>query len=477
MNSEMAIAVESSMKTVYARVTVLLVDGDSTSLTIISKMLRRFGYGVMTANRATDAFCMLRDGRYKIDLILAEARLPDMDQYELLETLREMPKLPVILMFANYNENAMVGGLYKGAKLCLVKPIIMNDLKNLWQFPIIKQRENAVVAEEISDVEGESSLENASGEDVESQPRISKWRRNVQSGKRKRSNEIEIDLEKDNDVSAVVKKPKLIWTRELHNRFLQAIRVLGAEGARPMKILQQMNVPGLKKGHVSSHLQKFRLSLKQKRDAIQKTMNRGSTALHVPSHNPFFPFSPQEGFLKFPHPQSMAVAGQPVISGLTQENLNGLPSIAPEYLPMPIDSSRNDASTIKFQQQVPCNKQPDFTYPVFNQTCDRVTNNGLVDFHQMENSEQFLLGETDLLNIGASGSESTLHCTTTFDGSLQEKQQSVLPEPLQPPAPPQEEDHDIFGAEKGGDLDELFTLGEGTSQLFPLEDFEDIWLD
>ena len=50
----------------------------------------------MTAKRATDAFCIIRDREYEIDLILAEGCLPDMDKYELLETIREMSKLPVI---------------------------------------------------------------------------------------------------------------------------------------------------------------------------------------------------------------------------------------------------------------------------------------------------------------------------------------------------------------------------------------------
>ncbi|XWS46002.1 hypothetical protein CRYUN_Cryun14cG0027600 [Craigia yunnanensis] len=299
MNSEMAISVESSINTAYAGVTVLLVDGDSSCLTILSKMYHRFGY--------------------------------------------------------------------KGKRKC----------------------GSGLVAKEISGTQEESSLENASIVDAESQPLISEGRQNIKSEKRKRSNEMENHLEEDNDDSAALKKPKLIWTDdELHNRFLQAIKVLSIDGAHPKKILQHMSVPGLKKENVSSHL---------------------------------------------------------------QENLNGhmpITSLASAYLLKHVDSNHNDASTIKFEQQTLCNEQLYSTYPECNQIGDRVTNNeGMVDFHQIENSEQFLEGETDLLNIGDSGLESLSHCPTLFDGSLQEKQQtqqqSVLPEPLQLPLPQEQENHDV----------------------------------
>lgn len=133
-------------------------------------------------------------------------------------------------MSVDDNGNSMLGGLFKGAKFYLVKPITMNDLKSLWQFVLINKRENAVVVEEVSGIEEESSLENASGEDVESLPLTSEGRQNLPSEKRKRSNELEIHLEEENDNSEPSKKSKLIWTNELHIRFLQAIEVLGIDG-------------------------------------------------------------------------------------------------------------------------------------------------------------------------------------------------------------------------------------------------------
>jgi two-component response regulator (ARR-B family) len=51
---------------------------------------------VTTATRATDALRILREKEDEINLILIETRLPDMNQYEILETLGELSSLPIV---------------------------------------------------------------------------------------------------------------------------------------------------------------------------------------------------------------------------------------------------------------------------------------------------------------------------------------------------------------------------------------------
>jgi len=58
-------------------------------------------------------------------------------------------------------------------------------------------------------------------------------------------------------------RTRLVWTPELHERFVQAIKVLGLNQAMPKTVLQVMNVQGLTSEHVKSHLQKYRQSLKK----------------------------------------------------------------------------------------------------------------------------------------------------------------------------------------------------------------------
>ncbi|KAL6322555.1 hypothetical protein AAG906_009864 [Vitis piasezkii] len=80
------------------------------------------------------------------------------------------------------------------------------------------------------------------------------------------------DDEEDTLTSPIRKKAKLTWTTELHDKFLLAIGELGLDNAHPKKILHLMGVEGLTKEHISSHLQKYRLSVKRDKLAVQSVL-------------------------------------------------------------------------------------------------------------------------------------------------------------------------------------------------------------
>mmetsp|Transcript_12114 Transcript_12114/g.36342 ORF Transcript_12114/g.36342 Transcript_12114/m.36342 type:complete len:531 (-) Transcript_12114:2592-4184(-) len=56
---------------------------------------------------------------------------------------------------------------------------------------------------------------------------------------------------------------RMMWTPELHTRFLNAVNHLGTERAVPKTILALMNVEGLTRENVASHLQKYRAYLRR----------------------------------------------------------------------------------------------------------------------------------------------------------------------------------------------------------------------
>lgn len=70
--------------------------------------------------------------------------------------------------------------------------------------------------------------------------------------------------EQSMDVSEkAVKKSRLVWTPQLHKRFVEVVGHLGLKNAMPKTIMQLMNVEGLTRENVASHLQKYRLYIKR----------------------------------------------------------------------------------------------------------------------------------------------------------------------------------------------------------------------
>ncbi|XVE64159.1 hypothetical protein DITRI_Ditri07aG0079700 [Diplodiscus trichospermus] len=246
------------------KITILVVDDDSTSLAIISAMLKECRYEVASVTTPVDALSTLR-AHPGIDLVVTDLHMPQMNGIELQRQINREFKVPVIVMSSDDKESVMLKSLAGGAVYFIVKPVNPEDLKNVWQYAVAAKKGKSVVIEEIGSVEGESSSSagKISNGKISSVSSVNDEKNNVNRGsKRKASKKGKDDQEEDSTASAR-KKAKVVWTNSLHNQFLEALRHIGMEKAVPKKILEHMNVQGLTRENVASHLQKYRIFLKR----------------------------------------------------------------------------------------------------------------------------------------------------------------------------------------------------------------------
>ncbi|XP_057543657.1 protein PHR1-LIKE 2-like isoform X2 [Amaranthus tricolor] len=79
-------------------------------------------------------------------------------------------------------------------------------------------------------------------------------------------------------------KPRLRWTADLHERFVDAVTQLGGpHKATPKAIMRTMGVKGLTLFHLKSHLQKYRLGKQSGKDTGETPKDGMSASYHLES--------------------------------------------------------------------------------------------------------------------------------------------------------------------------------------------------
>ncbi|XP_025886047.2 two-component response regulator ARR14-like [Solanum lycopersicum] len=209
------------------KISILVVDDDTSSLLITSELLKKENFKVVTVKNANEALSTLQINENSFDLVIIEVRVPVMNGLQLQQQITNGFNIPVVLISDDKSECGIIQGFESGAVFLMVKPISQNDVHELWQYAIMQRKK--------------------------------KKNRGKQGIVQENTNE-EIVAE---NLITPPKKTRLVWTEYLHNKFLEAITILGLKRAHPKRILELMNIPELTRENVASHLQKYRLYLKK----------------------------------------------------------------------------------------------------------------------------------------------------------------------------------------------------------------------
>ncbi|KAE8774227.1 Two-component response regulator ARR12 [Hordeum vulgare] len=258
---------------------VLAIDDDCVCLKVLEALMRRCKYHPTVAMDAKTALKILRAGKVQFDLVITDVRMPDMDGFKLLDLIVLEMDLPVIMLSVDCDKKVVLKAINHGACDYLVKPVCTNDLKNIWQHVESRRRSQAI---------SHMSRDNADNQRIHPGNLGS-----CKDSKNKRNDEYDSNKDKESTHSSTTqKKPRVAWTTELHNKFLEAINQIGLEEASPNKILELMNVDYLTRNNIASHLQKHRLYLNRVNpnspgDASERqnsSMNKQRNFMHEHEH-------------------------------------------------------------------------------------------------------------------------------------------------------------------------------------------------
>ncbi|KAG6536490.1 hypothetical protein ZIOFF_001548 [Zingiber officinale] len=320
---------------------VLAVDDDPICLKLLEVLLVRCQYKVTTTDKAIMALNMLRENRNTFDLVISDVHMPDMDGFKLLEHVGLEMDLPVIMLSANGETQTVMKGISHGACDYLLKPVRIEELRNIWQHVIRRRKFEKRYSNDPEngddDLRTLGNSEDGHGAD-DLNGKITKKRKDQSE-----TDENDSEDNTENDDPSNQKKPRVVWTIELHRKFVAAVNQLGIDKAVPKKILDLMNVEKLTRENVASHLQacfstlhimKYRLYLKrlsavagQQACMVAAVGSRSSSYLNMASLNGFRNYYAIGGSSQLPTIGSLQPTG--VLGRMNSSSTLGMQGLLP----------------------------------------------------------------------------------------------------------------------------------------------------
>lgn len=128
-------------------------------------------------------------------------------------------------MSADDSKHVVMKGVTHGACDYLIKPVRIEALKNIWQHVVRKRKhewKDKDFEQSGSVEEGDRQVKPLEDVDYSSSANEGNWK----SSKKRKEEE---DEPEDKDDTSSLKKPRVVWSVELHQQFVAAVNQLGID--------------------------------------------------------------------------------------------------------------------------------------------------------------------------------------------------------------------------------------------------------
>ena len=110
---------------------IMVVDDDPDTVSILARHLQREGFGAIEA--ISGAECLRLVNERRVDVILLDLMMPEMDGFEVCRALKQDPRtaaIPIIMITARDDLDARAEGMRLGVNDFLAKPVFRRQLAN-----------------------------------------------------------------------------------------------------------------------------------------------------------------------------------------------------------------------------------------------------------------------------------------------------------------------------------------------------------
>jgi len=109
--------------------TILLVEDEDAVRLFSARALRSKGYEVLEAINGEEALELIKTKKHKIDLIISDVVMPQMDGPTFINEINQLKVSPKVLFISGYTEDTFHNRIKDNANIrFLAKPFSLNDL-------------------------------------------------------------------------------------------------------------------------------------------------------------------------------------------------------------------------------------------------------------------------------------------------------------------------------------------------------------